>query len=131
MELENLRKDGSKPPIEWFSGFGYESKGEILVVGVNEKFTGLAGGQVGHHYNQWAHYKGNPVTPGDPPERAERARKAIAEAETFILASTGFSPQEISGVVRELNKQFKGKKEASINIELFWKYLALLLRVET
>lgn len=76
-------------------------------------------GQVGDHYALWVHYKGNPVTSDDPPERAAKATKAIAEAEAFILESTGFSPQEISSMVRELNKQFKGKEEAPIDIELF------------
>lgn len=105
-------------PMDWFIAIGYE-KGGILRVAVSEIFTRMAGGEVGRHFNNWYHFRGNPVRPDDPPERAAIAKKATSEAKAFILQATGFSPREVFDMANELQKQYRGKKESPLKTELY------------
>lgn len=118
MGLEDVKRERHEPPMDWFTAFGYQDRG-ILVVGVSERFTSLANGEVKRHYDEWCHYTGNPVTPDDPPERVQRATKAISEAEAFILRVTGFSPREIMDTAYKLQDQYRWKKQSPIETTLF------------
>lgn len=106
------------PPLIWFTAVGNKEKG-IRNVRVNEHFIDLDAGGVGRMYGQWKHYTLNPSEEDDSPERKKRAVEILDEAETYIFSVTGFRPEQIHNMERDLNDQCRGKKEAPCEVEIY------------
>ena len=115
-DTEKILHEG--PPLSWFSGSGYKDRG-ILGISFSHELSDMNGGKVGKHLGEWSHFTGNPVTEDDISERIERARKAIADAEEYVIKVTGFTPRQIADKAHQLTKIFRGQKSAPFDFELY------------
>lgn len=113
MDREKQSRSYSLPPSDWFTGFGFEDTGILLVL-TSGKFWDLQNGEVGRKWGMWCKLQ-DPDHPA--PDTAEHCQR-LEEIETELTGLLGFSPRQILEFRNILARNYAGRFEAPFKIRL-------------
>jgi uncharacterized Fe-S cluster-containing MiaB family protein len=123
MSTENQLEQRKQIPLSWFVAFeAFGSKEEPKTIDrviFSEDFVKqfeytIDENKGSNYYRNYAHNMGSFENPSEI--KNESVRKLVEEAEIKIKEITGFSVKEIIAKKDELEKLYKGKKEAPIRL---------------
>ncbi len=115
---ELVDKYKNKPPVSWFTGFGYKEQG-ILYVTTSPEFDAMFPEFIEQKginpYGAWLSCEGYE----SDSEKPEDVQRLINEAEAVILAKTGCTVLQIQDLHLQLMNDYTNKTQAPFGFELY------------